>query len=240
MKKNVIIILALILCVAAIAAVCLQLRKPDEPAQVTAVSQTDAETEEETEAALSTEAPDDDTAFTAWKEAYHYVLTECIGEDAEFPGFGLIYLNDDDIPELVISMGTYHFANCQLYTFSDGKAVYLGNYGSWGEFVYYEREGILCEGTTQMGLTNSYIYKMKGAKMEKVYECSDDAGWVGEDSATYRVNGEEVDKATYEESRIQYQGKEENMKSTEATYKPLQHVVDEVFLGKKISGDELM
>ena len=68
----------------------------------------------------------------SYREAYAKVLRE-YGSGK----FDLIYVDEDDIPELVIAGGGNHVRNADLYTFYNGEAVYLGGYGAYGTLIYY-------------------------------------------------------------------------------------------------------
>ena len=81
-------------------------------------------------AASATQAPSDD--FCA---AYAKVLS---GEDSAVK-FHLIYVDDDDIPEMVFIPGVAHLHQGHLYTYYNGEAVLLGTVGAYGTFPYSER-----------------------------------------------------------------------------------------------------
>ena len=81
------------------------------------------------------------------EEAFHSVL-EGYDENAQYQ---LIYLNDDDIPELAVITDFAHSSGAELYAYIDGKAEQLyaltkdgyisTQFGSWGAFYYLERQG---------------------------------------------------------------------------------------------------
>lgn len=81
------------------------------------------------------------------EEAFRSVL-EGYGENAQYQ---MIYLNDDDIPELAVITDFAHSSGAELYAYIDGKAEQLytltengytnTQFGSWGAFYYLERQG---------------------------------------------------------------------------------------------------
>ncbi len=80
------------------------------------------------------------------EEAFRSVL-EGYDENAQYQ---LIYLNDDDIPELAVIADFVHNSGAELYAYIDGKAEQLyvtengytsTQFGSWGAFYYLERQG---------------------------------------------------------------------------------------------------
>ena len=78
------------------------------------------------------QAPDTDVEDVAWKDIYDDYLkngvTELIGDyDTNWRdewSFGFIYLNDDDIPELVVSSG-YEAAGNIILTIINGEVKYM-------------------------------------------------------------------------------------------------------------------
>ncbi len=59
------------------------------------------------------------------------------------PGFALLYLDSDDVPELVVMEGKAHAQGASVFMFRDGKVIALGTYGQYGAMPYREKEGLL-------------------------------------------------------------------------------------------------
>ena len=80
-----------------------------------------------------------------WKKAYIDYIESC--NQREIDSFDLIYLDDDDIPELVL-VGKYSASGCIILNYADGK-VHAANLTRL-EFSYIERENLLlnCGGNT--------------------------------------------------------------------------------------------
>lgn len=74
--------------------------------------------------------------FSSYQEAYNVMARLCSLESAEEKRYGLIYFDEDDIPELVVGMDGYYTS---LYTYKAGKLYTLMNhwpYGAMGNAGY--------------------------------------------------------------------------------------------------------
>ena len=124
------------------------------------------------------------------------------GEDT--PKFALIYLDDDDIPELVIPEGHYHAAGCELYCY-DGKGVkLLGEYGSWGGFGYRPESGVFCDGNmSSAGEWTAYSKYENGTVTELGSVSSEMKSWDSDptdpENYDYYINKKPVTYAEYQE-----------------------------------------
>lgn len=108
------------------------------------ISETESYTLEETTAI-------EDAASEEVKEivdAYKEVLEQ--DKYLEKGRYQLIYLNDDDIPELAVICDFAHVSGADIYAYIDGKAELLAvseeeggydNFGQWGSLFYCERKG---------------------------------------------------------------------------------------------------
>ena len=67
-------------------------------------------------------------------ESYAAILSEKDGGN-----FDLIYIDDDDIPELAYFIGGAHLHQVAVYTYCNGSAVHLGEVGAYGTIAYSER-----------------------------------------------------------------------------------------------------
>ena len=92
----------------------------------------------------------------AWKTAYADFLNGKIGN------FELIYLTDDDIPEIVIAEDGYRLSYVNIYTYSDGavKAIEhedgYDSFGAYGTINYKERGNLIYISTGGSEIT--YIF----------------------------------------------------------------------------------
>lgn len=109
--------------------------------------------------------------------------------------FVLGYIDDDDIPELLVGLtGKWDFAPVKLYTFSDGKAILLGEYGTSATIQYSEKSGVFLSTLAHMGELNTYFYKLQNG------EVSDMASLEHVDFMEhygFTIDGEEVTKEVF-------------------------------------------
>lgn len=64
--------------------------------------------------------------------------------------FGLAFINDDDIPELLISDDTYHACGVRVLCYDNGKVVQIGEFGEFGSMQYQMRSNRII--STYMGM----------------------------------------------------------------------------------------
>lgn len=139
---------------------------------------------------------------TGWKKAYGDYARSKLAEAEIYSRayFNLIYLNNDDIPELVIAGATYHAASPDLVIYKNSKAVKICSYGEYGTFGYKERTGLFRTGFGQAGYTSETEYRFDGSNAIILNNFSSDAGAVGEDAATYTINDRTVSKSEYDKA----------------------------------------
>lgn len=118
-----------------------QPKEPDE-LQVEMQSNVQAESQTESQSEYEPSINNDN-----WTQAYLSVIDELQeGWDLDGINFGLIYVNDDDIPELVFGPEGYWVS---VYTWQDGR-VYIvmdkESYGTWGRsYTYVPFQNIIKE-----------------------------------------------------------------------------------------------
>ncbi|MBR3524311.1 MAG: hypothetical protein IKO11_00555 [Lachnospiraceae bacterium] len=155
-----------------------------------------------TEEAAPTEAPQEEID---WKGIYAEFLDSGIEQEIDYlePGWrnswtlGFIYLNKDDIPELVISSG-YEAAGNIICTILDGKVSHMQT-ARLGIF-YKERGNVLdnCDGN--MGYYHDYIYSIGKDGFDLNCEGTNNEVY-GENGPTgdmeYALNGNSVSEEKY-------------------------------------------
>ena len=140
---------------------------------------------------------------TSYKTAYYSLIKELHKGDEYSQGFDrykLIYLDADDIPELLAvdtpsdqfdNNGTYRY---EIYTYYNGKAVKLGSYASGvasaggyrGDTFYIKKSGKIYETYISAGSGDGddIIYSMQDGEMTEIAHgnfniASEDAVWNG-------------------------------------------------------------
>lgn len=109
--------------------------------------------------------------------------------------FVLGYIDDDDIPELLVGLtGKWDFAHVKLYTFTDGKAILLGEYGTSATIQYSEKSGVFLSTLAHMGELNTHFYKLQKGEISEIalLEHVDFMEHYG-----FTIDGEEVTKEAF-------------------------------------------
>lgn len=149
-------------------------------------------------------APEDTFSEETWTAAYINYLNLLDGRDQLT--YSLIYVDEDDVPELVADTG-YEAGGCQILTWHEGKTDVLQTSRLY--FNYIERGNLLCNSDGNMGYYYDDIYAIRDGKWEYLAGgtleemlfgeggpvLDDDGEYVYE----YTWNGEDVDKAAYQE-----------------------------------------
>lgn len=125
-------------------------------------------------------------------------------EYSEEVSFSLIYLDDDDIPELVIFKGMSHMDGGELYVYDQGESVYVGTYGQYGATTYLEREGIIFHDYDHGGDVFLGVHQIDKTADILLHHlnCIQQAPEDGREEVayTYRVDDREVSKEEYDEA----------------------------------------
>lgn len=137
-------------------------------------------------------------------EAYGNFLTE---NACESESVTLIYLDNDDIPELVRMHDGGRLAGAEIYTFKQGEPVYVGEYGQWGWTWYLEKEGIIFSPYDHQGSGGCSVHRIEGTEDTslQIFDYVPDVPttdldeWDGY-SFIYKVDGEVVSEEQYEEA----------------------------------------
>ncbi|MBD5536475.1 MAG: hypothetical protein HDQ99_12600 [Lachnospiraceae bacterium] len=145
-----------------------------------------------------------------YKEIYAQVVTEDTGSATVF---SLIYLDNDDIPEMVVhDRGDDSYS---IYTIKDDAIFCMMDSKMATELSYFERSGILCEfarwngGGDEGGYGQYYYQAVKDGTLtdattpilnysyNAVY--NEENIYTGEGITNYYYMGQETDEATYKE-----------------------------------------
>lgn len=97
-----------------------------------------------------------------WQQVYINIV-EDIGPG--WAGFELIYLNDDEIPELV-AIGASQAAGCRIYNYENGvvRETELNRLN----FTYIERENLLCNSDGNMDHYYDIVYSIIDGRMTQI------------------------------------------------------------------------
>lgn len=117
--------------------------------------------------------------------------------------FALLFLDGDDVPELIVIEGTAHAQGASVYVFQKRHVISVGTYGEYGALGYREKEGILFDDYDTQGDIFSRVYQIKEnqAVLLQSYDSIEPPySEKGEElQYTYHVDGKEVTEEQYQE-----------------------------------------
>lgn len=141
--------------------------------------------------------------------AYYGFLVEYAKEskyiEMERAKFSLAFIDDDEVPELLVFEDNSHAAGVDVYTYYQDEVTELGEFGSSGEMQYVERGGMIFSNFTGMGEAFSMFFRLDEGTADLVnslHSRSDYEGWtyVGD---CYEIDGvivsEEIFEAKWDE-----------------------------------------
>lgn len=116
--------------------------------------------------------------------------------------FALLFLDGNDVPELIVIEGTAHAQGASVYTFQKRHVISVGTYGQYGALGYREKEGILFDDYDTQGDIFSRVYQIKEnqAVLLQSYD-SIEPPYTGQEEEleyTYHVDGKEVTEEQYQ------------------------------------------
>ncbi len=128
-----------------------------------------AEAEENNAESETIQNDNQDISVAEVVTAYADYLKENNENFDTFGAVGLIHLDDDEIPELAVSIGTSHASGICFYSYDGTNVVDLGSYGSLGCACYEYRKGIMYGYYTGMGSTFDHVAIENDGKIENEY-----------------------------------------------------------------------
>lgn len=144
---------------------------------------------------------------TALKAYYNFLKSYKFTSDRSTRGFNLAYINNDNIPELVVFDGDNHSAGGKVYAYVSGKVKYVSEFGEWGGFEYQEKKGVIRSSWFGNGNSHNTYYKWSGSKLSTIMSSSA----IGEFSSNgnfqykYYINNKKVTMSKYSSSIAPYE-----------------------------------
>ncbi len=153
------------------------------------------------------------------KEAYAQVLRKLLDEslDTETARFGLVYLDEDDVPELVYANGSDIASSVELFTYQNGTAIHIScwdsttavsegiYFGRFGELLYHERQNDFALDCSPVGAYVLATMKLNGATAteEHVYVQNERTN---PDLVQYSIDDQTVSEAEFYKLAPDYNG----------------------------------
>ena len=116
------------------------------------------------------------------------------------PRFEYVYIDEDEIPELVIAPDGIHATAAYLYTYYEGQTVCLGQFGVYGSFYYSPKRNLIQQHDTHQGVIWNRFGKIEEGKYVAVREFQagyQDYSYTVPDSC--QIDGEKVSFEVYTE-----------------------------------------
>ncbi len=153
-----------------------------------------------------TDTDSEDEGNDGWQDAYLDYLDNRKEEAGTEEVYTLIYVDDDDVPELVIDTG-FEFSGCLILTYHGGLLDVLQT--ARLHFTYIEKENLLNNSEGHMGYYYDYVYTIHNGRWVNIFsgEYSEFDPDSPEDdydeelgrynTLYYYIDGRETDKETY-------------------------------------------
>ncbi|MBQ8348261.1 MAG: hypothetical protein IJY19_01265 [Ruminococcus sp.] len=147
-----------------------------------------------------------------WQEPYRSKLeefrkSENYSESVGISGsmFDLCDLNSDGIPELIISSEKDNVSYCEIFTFSEGNVIRIGENGDSKEFRFYPETGIISNEHEGNGFViGEYRTISDNSLQTEISYYNNSASASMGAVITYEINREEVSFSEYEEALAEY------------------------------------
>lgn len=135
---------------------------------------------------------------TDWRKAYFQFIEEDTAHDLHLRNnaeYQLIYIDDDEIPELWINYGTTA-AGGKICTF-DGNEVIYKDIGGYEEFFYVEKESIFYTSYDRQGFYTDIVHELRNHAFSEIAWGSIEVLSWEPYSAKYDWNAQEVSEDLY-------------------------------------------
>ena len=148
----------------------------------------------------------------SWKTAYKQVLTDFMNtsEYSSESMWDVRDIDNDGVPELLLSRGTYHAAGVRIYYYENGNAVpvladdgTIAEYGVYGAFMYKPAEHLLGSYNMHMGFESCATSSYEGHTITLLHMITNNSGNAGEEAAEYTIDNVQVSKEEYDSARDQ-------------------------------------
>ena len=144
---------------------------------------------------------------SAYKDAYvNFIVENCGVSDV----YDFIYLDEDDIPEVVIApKEPCHADSATVYTYANGKVVEIGVIGSYASFLYEEKSNYIISNYSGMGMRIYTLLKIDNQQLVTMFRLSgvleEYRDEIGEDYYIEKKDGTSkiITEAQYEQYEVE-------------------------------------
>ena len=145
-------------------------------------------------------------SYENWQEAYKDFLLSYepqeYGEQEYSPHFDLVYVDEDDIPELVIADDAKKLFSTHVYAFYEGKTVLINDYSEFGVFSYVPKENLIHSSWDKNGNIYDSFHKIENGEDVTLASFS----WMAADlEVSFYIGEQEVSEKEYREQLAIYE-----------------------------------
>ena len=157
---------------------------------------TASKTELHTDVESGSEVDSEEQKPVDWKTLYKNQLLEYTSQVGY--KFGLLYIDEDDIPELVVTQTALGPGTGSLYTIYDGKIKSIGSVSAYGTFYYKEKGNLMMGYSLRQGYNSTGFTSIIDGEREYVHTFSDNS-LSGESTIVYKMDDQEISKSEYDQ-----------------------------------------
>ena len=132
-------------------------------------------------------------------EAYYNYVRDCMDEEYTYfdtMRFGLAYIDDDELPELLVADADYHGCGVKVIFYNNGEPKQVGEFGEFGGFAYHKKENSIISFYMGMGV----IQTAKLHVDKDLNAVTDTLLYYTDMNSTCTINDVEVDRETYDKA----------------------------------------
>lgn len=141
-----------------------------------------------------------------WKLIYREKLRQVLDEskDNYDAAFDLADLNQDGVPELLISLYSSHFAPVDIYSVHNKDLTLIDSIGTYGELQYSPSYNCIAINYAQMGIDGYDIYQIQSNRLISLIHATDNESGFTDTDTDYILNDLTVDKERYYSALAEY------------------------------------
>lgn len=145
----------------------------------------------------------EDMQQAPYARAYLEFLTEYVQNSKDGKGqgarFSLVFVDDDDIPELLLMEDDCHARGVKVFTYYQEQVAELGAFGSFGLMQYVERAGLIFSHYMGHGESDNDFFEIKEGQAVLICNMhSTPYRKNGIDTKLYEIDGVAVNEETYQ------------------------------------------
>ena len=147
---------------------------------------------------------------TAWASAYKKYLIEKYNkqltkiDEQEYPPFStfaLYYMDDDEIPEVMVTDAGFHYGTATIVTYANGMVKAFSGLGSNGVVYFREKENVIVGDYIGSGMQSIHVYHLDNGSLVTDWESEkhDTTDFEEDGKIAYSTYGANVDEKVYQE-----------------------------------------